>query len=351
MDKNEVASVVARRFEESTKQSHNSIPQNKIASPLARNDKTITPPLYNSLSSYLKNRFNTKVQRITLEANLDCPNRDGSKAFGGCTFCTADGSSAGAFLVTDPISKQLEQGVKLFSKRFGAKKFIAYLQSFTNTYASINKLKEIYDEAISHPDVVVLAIGTRPDCLSEEVLDLIETYKDKVEIWLDIGIQTVHNKTLDFINRAHNSEDFFSALHRAKKRGLIVCTHTIFGLPGETKEMFYETMRRLADSPIDAIKIHQLLVLEKTKIAKQYEEGLFKALELEEYIDLACDFIEMLPKNVVIHRLFAEAKPGELIAPKWAEQDDGRRNKQQILKMIETELIRRGTKQGSRFKA
>ncbi|MBI3591556.1 MAG: TIGR01212 family radical SAM protein [Candidatus Melainabacteria bacterium] len=307
-------------------------------------------PFYYSLSSYLRQKFGTKVQRVTLEANLDCPNRDGTKAFGGCTFCTADGSSAGAFDIKDPISKQLEDGIKLFSKRFGAKKFIAYLQSFTNTYASIDKLKKIYNEATSHPDVVVLAIGTRPDCLSEKVLDLIETYRDKVEIWLDIGLQTVHDKTLDFINRAHTQKDFFDALERAKKRNLIVCAHTIFGLPGETKEMFYETINMLAASKIDAIKIHQLLVLEKTKIAKQYNEGLFKTLELEEYINLVCDFLELLSPSVVVHRLFAEAKPGELIAPKWAEQDDGRRNKQQILRMIEGELIRRKTKQGAKFR-
>lgn len=303
---------------------------------------------YYSLSKYLKDRFGTKVQRITLEANLDCPNRDGTKAYGGCTFCTADGSSAGAFDTDLPISKQLGDGVKLFSKRFGATKFISYLQSFTNTYAPIEKLKQIYDEAISHRDVVVLAIGTRPDCLSNEVLDLIETYKDKVEVWLDIGLQTVHDETLDFINRAHKADDFFDALDRAKKRDLIVCAHTIFGLPGETKEMYYETMKKLASSKIDAIKIHQLLVLEKTKIAKQYKEGLFKTLELEEYINLVCDFLEMLSPSVVIHRLFSEAKPKELIAPKWAEQDDGRRNKQQVLRMIEKELIRRGTKQGAK---
>ena len=305
--------------------------------------------LYYSLSSYLRQRFGTKVQRITLEANLDCPNRDGTKAYGGCTFCTADGSSAGAFDINDPISKQLEDGIKLFSKRFGAKKFISYLQSFTNTYASVDKLKKIYDETVSHPDVVVLAIGTRPDCLSDEVLDLIETYKEKVEVWLDIGLQTVHDDTLTSINRAHTGDDFFDALERAKKRGLIVCAHTIFGLPGETKEMFYETMKKLADSQVDAVKIHQLLVLEKTKIEKQYSEGLFKTLELEEYINLVCDFLEMLSPNVVIHRLFAEAKPGELIAPKWAEQDNGRRNKQQILRMIESELVKRGSKQGSKF--
>ena len=312
--------------------------------------KLETNNLYYSLSKYLKDRFGTKVQRITLEANLDCPNRDGTKAYGGCTFCTADGSSAGAFDINDPISKQLEDGIKLFSRRFGATKFISYLQSFTNTYGSVDKLKKIYDEAISHPGVVVLAIGTRPDCLSDEILDLISTYNKKVEVWLDIGLQTIHDKTLDFINRAHTQSDFFDALIRAKKRDLMVCAHTIFGLPGETKEMFYETMDRLAASPIDAIKIHQLLVLEKTKIAKQYREGLFRTLELDEYINLICDFLEVLSPNVVIHRLFAEAKPGELIAPKWAQHDDGRRNKQQILRMIEGELIRRGVKQGSGFK-
>ena len=316
--------------------------------PIAQ-EKTLKSELYYSLKSYLHQKFGTKVQRITLEANLDCPNRDGTKAFGGCTFCTADGSSAGAFDVNDPIPKQLEDGIKLFSKRFKAKKFIAYLQSFTNTYAPIDKLKKIYDACISHPDVVVLAIGTRPDCLSDEVLDLIETYNKKVEIWLDIGLQTVHDKTLDSINRAHSSNDFFDALQRAKKRNLIVCAHTIFGLPGETKEMFYETMKKLASSPIDAIKIHQLLVLEKTKMEKEYEEGLFKTLEKNEYINLVCDFLEMLSPDVVIHRLFAEAKPGELIAPKWAEQDSGKRNKQEILKDIHIELNRRNSYQGAKF--
>ncbi|MBI2995792.1 MAG: TIGR01212 family radical SAM protein [Candidatus Melainabacteria bacterium] len=305
--------------------------------------------VYYSLSSYLQKRFGIKVQRITLEANLSCPNRDGTKAYGGCTFCTRDGTSAGAFSINDPISKQLEDGVKLFSERFGAKKFISYLQSFTNTYASTDKLKKIYDEAISHKDVVVLAIGTRPDCLSDEVLDLIETYTSRVEVWLDIGLQTIYDETLDFINRAHTSDDFFCALERAKKRKLIVCAHAMLGLPGETKEMFYKTMKKLAASQIDAIKIHQLLVLEKTKMAMQYKKGLFKTLELDEYISLVCDFLEMLSPNVVIHRLFAEARPGELVAPKWAEQDDGRRNKQQILRMIERELIKRGTKQGSSF--
>lgn len=305
--------------------------------------------LFYSLSSYLKKRFNTKVQRITLEANLNCPNRDGNKAFGGCTFCTADGSSAGAFEPSLSIEEQLNSGVKLFSKRFKANKFISYLQSFTNTYAPIDKLKNIYDAAISHPDVVVLAIGTRPDCLSEEVLDLIESYKNKIEIWLDIGIQTVHNSTLERINRAHTSEDFFSALERAKKRNLLVCTHTIFGLPGENKEMFYETMKTLASSSIDAIKIHQLLILEKTKIANEFKNGKIKALEIDEYISLVCDFLEILPPNVVIHRLFAEAKPGELIAPKWASLENGGRNKQQLLTKIRNELKRRNSYQGKLY--
>jgi uncharacterized protein len=294
----------------------------------------------------LQQRFGTKVQRITLEADFNCPNRDGTKAYGGCTFCTSCGSSAGTFEVNEPISKQLEDGIKLFSKRFGSTKFIAYLQSFTNTYASAEKLKKIYDEVTAHKDIVVLAIGTRPDCLSDEVLDLIQTYKNKVEVWLDIGLQTVHDSTLDFINRKHTYNDFLDALYRVKKRNLMVCAHIMFGLPGETKDMFYETMEKVSQLPIDAIKIHQLLILKKTKIARQYKEGLFKELKLNKYINLVCDFLEMLPPKVVIHRLFAEAKRGELIAPKWAEQDDGRRNKQQILRMIEAELIKRGTKQG-----
>lgn len=309
----------------------------------------VTSSLYYGLSTYLKQRFGTRVQRITLEANLDCPNRDGTKAYGGCTFCTALGSSAGAFDVYDPVSKQLEDGIKLFSRRFGADKFIAYLQSFTNTYAPVEKLKEIYDEATSHPNIVVLAIGTRPDCLSEEVLDLIETYKKRVEVWVDLGLQTIHDSTLHLVNRAHTSEDFFDALCRAKKRGLIVCAHVIFGLPGETEAMYYETMKKLTASPIDAVKIHQLLILKKTKIENEYRKGLLKPLELEHYIKLVCDFLEILSPGVVIHRLFAEPRPGELVAPTWSLAATGERNKQQILKVIEAELIKRGSRQGSKF--
>lgn len=305
--------------------------------------------LFYSLKDYLDFKFGVKVQRITLEANLDCPNRDGKKTFGGCTFCTADGSSAGAFNVTTPIKDQLIEGVELFSKRFKAKKFIAYLQSFTNTYAPIEKLKQIYDDSISHPDIAVLAVGTRPDCLEDEVLDLLESYSDRVEVWIDLGIQTVHNRTLDLINRAHTSEEFFDALARAKRRNLKVITHTIFGLPGENKEDYYETMQKISDSPIDGIKIHQLLVLEKTKMQKDYSEGKINILDLEEYIDLVCDFLEMLSPHVVIHRLFAEAKPNELIAPKWAETSVGGRVKQQILADILANMQRRNVVQGSRF--
>lgn len=278
---------------------------------------------YYRLKDYLKDRFGGDMHRVTLEGGFTCPNRDGSKAVGGCTFCTDDGSSSGARDPAHTIAVQLADGIAKQGKRFGVNKFIAYLQSFTNTYADVDYLKMIYDQAVSDERVKVLAVGSRPDCVPEEVIDLLESYtKRGLEIWIDIGVQSSHDRTLELINRAHSFADFKDAVNRIKARNnplLRVCTHVILGLPGETKEMILETAERLALEEIDDIKIHQLCIFKGTPMEIDYLNSEISVMERDEYIETLAEFIAHIPKHVVIQRLMGEGKRGELIAPEWAD--------------------------------
>lgn len=303
---------------------------------------------YYSFNQYLKKRFQTTVWRVTIEGSFDCPNRDGKRAFGGCTFCTADGSSSRAQSEEDPIKVQLYTGIEKQRKRHRAKKFISYLQSFTNTYGSVNRLREVYDAAIDHPDVIMLSIGTRPDCLEDEIIDLIESYNDKLEVWVDLGLQSIHNSTLDTINRGHSAEEFFDAIARLKQRAprTKICAHMIAGLPGEdtdpTFAKSFETAKALASLPIDGIKIHNLCILKGTKLAYDYDKGLIKPIEMDEYIDLLIRILAILPPEVTVHRLMGEApSKDELIAPKWAN------NKDLFLDKLRQKMLEMNIKQSS----
>jgi radical SAM protein (TIGR01212 family) len=278
---------------------------------------------YYRLKDYLNERFGARVHRVTIEGGFTCPNRDGTKAVGGCTFCTDDGSSSGARNPADTIAAQVEDGIAKQSKRFSAKYFIAYFQSFTNTYAPVDELRVLYDQAVLHPKIKVLAIGSRPDCISEEVIDLLEEYtKRGLEVWIDIGVQSVHNDTLDLINRAHTYEDFVDAAARLKARNnplLRICTHVILGLPGENEQMMLETAEKLAKSPIDDLKIHQLCIFKGTAMEIDYLNDELKVFARQEYIELLAKFISRIPRHIVIQRLMGEGKVGELIAPEWAD--------------------------------
>jgi len=284
---------------------------------------------YYSLKQYLQERFGERVQRVTLEGGFTCPNRDGTKASGGCTFCTDDGSSSGAQSALDTIKVQLEQGIKKQSQRFDCKKFIAYFQSFTNTYADVPYLRELYNQAVDHPQVVVLAIGTRPDCVSEEIIDLFEEYTSRgLELWIDIGVQSAHNQTLDLINRAHSYEDYVDAANRiaARKNPLLrICTHVILGLPGETKEMMWQTAEALSKTPVQDLKIHQLCIFKGTPMEVDYLNGDLQTFEKDDYIEVLAGFIARLRPDIAIQRVMGEGKIGELIAPAWA--DHGMKNK------------------------
>jgi len=275
---------------------------------------------YRTYSQYLKDVFGEKIYKVTLNANLGCPNRDGTKSFGGCIFCDETGSFSQAHDANLSIKEQLNTGISNLEKRFNAHKFIAYLQSYSNTYGDVNLLKKIYDDAVSHEKVVGLSIGTRPDCVDEEKIKLISSYTDNREVWIEYGLQSIHNKTLELINRSHSAEDFLNAVKITQNHNIKISTHVILGLPNETKKDMLETAKALADYGIDGVKLHALCVLKNSKLEKLYNEKNLTVLDEDEYVDLACSFMELLPENVVIHRLAGNGYKKNLLTPLWLGQ-------------------------------
>lgn len=298
---------------------------------------------YNQYSRHLQEIFNCKVYKVTLDAGFSCPNRDGSISSGGCIFCDASGSFSQAHSNLLPVEKQLQTGIERLKSRFGAEKFISYFQAYTNTYAPADRLKSLYDRAISHPDVVGLSIGTRPDCVDDEKLDLIASYRERYLVWLEYGLQSVHNKTLRLINRGHSFEDFAKAVNMTKKRSINTCAHVIIGLPGETRTDMIETAKTLAEMRIDGVKIHLLCVLKGTQLENLYNKGEIRLLEPDEYVNIVCDFLELLPETTTIHRLAGNGLKSLLIAPKWLDE------KFRVLNMIDRELENRNSRQSITF--
>ncbi|MEQ8220811.1 MAG: TIGR01212 family radical SAM protein [Candidatus Eremiobacterota bacterium] len=299
------------------------------------------PKRYVSLNNYLKEKFGSRVHKVPLDAGFTCPNRDGSRGMGGCIYCNSLGSGTGASREGKSIEKQMEEGINYLSKRFKTNKFIAYFQSYSSSYGPVEKLKKLYDSSLIDDRVVGLSIGTRPDCLNKEILDLLEDYQKKnYMVWLELGLQSVHNKTLELINRHHTFEDFLSALDMAKGNGLLVCTHIIFGLPGEDYRDMIETAKKLSKLPVDGVKFHSLYVIKGTPMEKLLNEGIYKPITEEEYVNIVCEAIALLPKHVVIQRLTGDPKKGELVEPLWTM------NKQKTLSLIEKNLIEKDLWQG-----
>ncbi len=299
---------------------------------------------YTSFNSFLLEKFGAKVYRVPIDVGFDCPNRDGNRAFGGCTFCDERGSGAPTINTALSVKQQLVSGVDRIRRRYGAEKFLAYFQAFSNTYAPEGILKVLYETGLDHPDVVGLCIGTRPDCVPDNVLDLLGEFHQKRFVWLEMGLQSAHNQTLDLINRAHSAEEFFDAVNRAVSRGIPVATHLIFGLPGETREMMLDTVRQVATCGVNSVKIHQLCIYKGTPMEADYRDGRLGVLDQDFYVQLVADALEMLPPDMVIMRLVAEGKREELIAPDWSF------DKFKVMDKIVLELNRRGTRQGSRFR-
>lgn len=307
--------------------------------------RPVTNKRYYQFSEYLKNKFGKKVYKITLDAGFSCPNRDGAISNGGCIFCDDGGSFSQAHSKLLSVEEQILTGIENLSTRFKAQKFMSYFQAYSNTYKPVEELKSIYDASLCHPDIVGLSIGTRPDCVDSKKLDLIATYTDKYETWLEYGLQSVHDKTLEFINRGHDYECFLNAYKETKKRGIKVCAHIILGLPNETKADMLETVRKLADLGVEGVKFHCLCIFPNTKLYNMYESGEINLLEEEEYIDISCECLELLPETTTIHRLGGNGLQAIKVAPAWLNK------KFEILNRIDEKLEKRKSFQGSLFGA
>jgi uncharacterized protein len=295
---------------------------------------------YYDLNTYFRALFGCRVHKISVDAGLTCPNRDGTLSTGGCIYCNSRGSGTGAHERGLSISDQLSQGKAALFRRYKAKKFIAYFQSFTNTYAPVTRLAALYQEALSIPDVVGLSVGTRPDCTGDEVLDLLSGLSAGALVWIEYGLQSVHNATLMRINRGHDFQCFEQAVRSARKRGINVCAHLILGLPGESRQDMIETARIVSHMDIQGIKLHLLYVVKGTRLAMMYRQGAYRCLEQAEYTELVCRYLELLPRQMVIHRLTGDPHPAELLAPAWSVQ------KSETLNLIKTQLEREDSRQG-----
>ncbi|MBF0113152.1 MAG: TIGR01212 family radical SAM protein, partial [Desulfamplus sp.] len=279
---------------------------------------------YLDYNSYLKSLYGERVQKIVVDAGLNCPNRDGSIAKGGCIYCNSSGSGSGLWSKGLSITEQIELGRKAMSRRYNAKKFLVYFQSYTNTYTTCERMRAMYDEALGIDGVVGMAIGTRPDCIDQEKIDLIASYTDKYLVWLEYGLQSSHDSTLKLINRGHDFKCFVDAVNLVNERNLKlgskinICAHVILGLPKETKEMMLKTAHRIGELGIDGVKIHLLYVIKETALETMWKRGDYCCMTQNEYVDAVCDFIEHLPKNIVIQRVTGDPHPDELVAPEWA---------------------------------
>jgi len=300
------------------------------------------PKRYYDFNSYLRGIFGCRVQKITIDAGLSCPNRDGSISRGGCIYCNPRGSGTGAHEKGLSVTDQIVQGKKALARRYKAKKFLAYFQSFSNTYAPIETLRNLYGQALAIEDVVGLSIGTRPDCVEDPILELLQGYAENHLVWIEYGLQSAHDATLAFINRGHDFECFKQAVDATKNRGIKICAHVILGLPNERKAQMLETADAIAGLGIDGIKIHLLYVVKGTKLDALYHQKKYTCLAQEEYVDIVCDFLERIPKDMVIQRLTGDPHPDELVAPRWSIK------KAETLARIKETLEKRDSWQGKR---
>lgn len=298
---------------------------------------------YNSFGAYIKKRFGTSVHKVNIDAGFTCPNRDGTLGYSGCIYCNNDSFRPSSCSPALSVKEQIRNGISYLRRRYGAEKFIAYFQPYTNTYAGIEELERLYREALDEPSVIGLAIGTRPDCVDEEKIALLESLASKYFILLEYGLQSIYDKSLQFINRGHDYKTFLNALKMTKDRGIEIGAHVIVGFPTETRAEMLSMADEVSTLPINFLKIHQLQIVRDTPLAVMYRERPFHVFGYEEYLDFVVDFTERLSPDIVIQRLFATAPDGILIAPRWD------RNRHEILRDIEKSFIQRDTYQGKMF--
>lgn len=304
---------------------------------------------YHSLDYEMKRRFGTKVYKIALEGGMTCPNRDGTIGTGGCIFCSAGGSGdfavplqGAAGMTEKSVHRQIDLAISRISRKMGSSPgaYIAYFQSYTNTYAPVSYLRQLFTAAILHPEIRVLSIATRPDCLPEEVLDLLEELNQIKPVWIELGLQTIHPDTARLIRRGYELDCFTDAKNRLRRRGLEVIVHVILGLPGEDRTQMLETVSWLGSNDIQGIKLQLLHILKGTDLALLYEQTPFPVMSMEEYLDLVIDCVSLLPPEIVIHRITGDGPKNLLIAPLWSA------NKRLVLNTLTRRFQERGITQG-----
>ena len=298
---------------------------------------------YHAYNFFLRNRFGHRVQKVSIDAKFTCPNVDGSVTTGGCTFCDNRSFSPSRRTPKKDIYDQIEEGILRLKRRYTCDHFTAYFQPATNTYAPVEQLRPLYEQALSHPQVVALAIGTRPDCVAEDVLELLEELAGRTYLSVEYGLQTMHDRSLDWMNRGHHHAVSVDAIERSRGRGFEICAHVMLGLPGETHEEMLATAREIVRLDIDAVKIHNLYAVKNTELAEQVQRGEVRLMEQDEYIRTLVDFLELLPPRMVVERISGEAPPKYFIGPAWCQDKPGVRN------ALNEELSRRDTWQGKQY--
>lgn len=302
---------------------------------------------YNTLNDYYRQIFGEKIFKVPIDAGFDCPNRDGTVAHGGCTFCTVSGSGDAIVAPDAPIRDQFYKEIDFMHRKWpDVKKYLVYFQNFTNTHDTVDVIRERYEQAINEPGVVGINIGTRPDCLPDETIAYIAALSERMHVTVELGLQTTYDETSKIINRAHTYDLYVETVKRLHQLApkVEIVSHLINGLPGETHDMMIENVRRcVTDNEIDGIKLHLLHLMTSTKMQRDYHEGRLKLLGMEEYVNIICDQLEIIPKNIIIHRITGDAPRDMLIGPMWSLK------KWEVLNAIDQEMERRGSYQGCKL--
>ncbi len=299
---------------------------------------------YHTWNYHLRNMFGHKVFKIALDGGFDCPNRDGTVAYGGCTFCSAAGSGDYAGNRVDDLKTQFQDIKTKMHTKWADGKYIAYFQAYTNTHAPVSVLREKYEMVLQEENVVGLSIGTRPDCLPDDVIEYLAELNERTYLWVELGLQTIHERTSLLINRAHDMDCYLRGVEKLRKKNIRVCSHIINGLPLETEAMMMETAKTVAQMDVQGIKIHLLHLLKGTPMVKQYEKGQMSFMTKEEYVQLVCNQLEILPPEMIIHRITGDGPINLMVGPMWSV------NKWEVLNAIDDELKRRNSFQGFFYK-
>ena len=297
---------------------------------------------YHSWNYARRQVFGDKIFKVPIDGGFDCPNRDGTVAHGGCTFCSVSGSGDMIVAPEDPIPVQFKKEIDMMHRKWpGVEQYIVYFQNFTNTHAPLSVIKERFEQVVNLPGVVGLSIGTRPDCLPDDVVDYLAELNERLYLWVELGLQTTFESTSKMINRAHDYQTYIDGVAKLRRHNIRVCTHLINGLPGETKEMMEENVRRtILDSDIQGIKLHLLHLMKNTRMLRDYHEGRLQLLSQNDYTEIVCNQLEMIPQEVIIHRLTGDAPRDTIVGPMWSLK------KWEVLNGIDQEMRRRDSYQG-----